>query len=191
MGGALASLAAKPVITRSNNPGDFLGSHRLAVSRTALDGRWDTARRSYFTGKLSRRAILIAGTGAVISKLEAVNTWTNNHVRYVEDQRLYGQTDYWADPRQTFRTAAGDCEDIALLKMQMLASAGIDRSAMFLVIARDLVRGADHALLIVRDGERFWMLDNSTNQLIDAQAGTADYRPIFSYGHNGKWLHGY
>jgi predicted transglutaminase-like cysteine proteinase len=61
---------------------------------------------------------------------------------------------------------------------------------MYLTIARDLARNADHALLIVKQDGRYWVLDNSTNQLLDARESN-DYRPILSYSSSGKWLHGY
>jgi predicted transglutaminase-like cysteine proteinase len=61
---------------------------------------------------------------------------------------------------------------------------------MFLVIARDLVRRADHALLVVRVDDEFLVLDNETDQILNAD-DVADYRPIMTYSGNRKWLHGY
>ena len=51
---------------------------------------------------------------------------------------------------------------------------------MFLVIARDLARNADHAVLVVRQDGRHWLLDNATDRLLDA-SGSFDYRPIMSF----------
>lgn len=170
-------------------PGEFLASRRLAVGHTTFDGQW--ARVSHATlgsGAVSRIGMASGLSG--LARLKAVNSWANAHVRYAEDRVLFGQADYWADARETLRRRAGDCEDIAILKLQLLAAAGVPREAMFLTIARDLVRHADHALLIVRDGGTFWILDNATDVLVDA-GPSADYRPIFSFGQNGKWLHGY
>jgi hypothetical protein len=59
---------------------------------------------------------------------------------------------------------------------------------MYLTIARDLVRHADHALLVVRHAGRFYLLDDSTDELLDGNLAN-DYRPILSFGE-GKWLHG-
>lgn len=120
-----------------------------------------------------------------------INGWVNGHIRQVEDQQLYRRADYWADARETLQTGLGDCEDIALLKMQMLASAGISRSNMYFVIAYDLVRRRDHALLVVRDGEQYWLLDNASTSVVDARSGDLGYRPILSFSSEGKWLHGY
>jgi predicted transglutaminase-like cysteine proteinase len=61
---------------------------------------------------------------------------------------------------------------------------------MILTIARDLVRNADHAVLIVRHDGRYYMLDNASDELFDASSAH-DYRPILSFGNSQTWLHGY
>ena len=58
-----------------------------------------------------------------------------------------------------------------------------------LTVARDLVRNADHAFLVVKSGERSLLLDNNTDRLLDASRDH-DYRPIMSFDAEGKWLHG-
>jgi len=164
--------------------GDFLGSRRLGVKRTGFDAQWNRVRR----GSL-HLAGLEAGKPDQ-ARIAAVNTWANTHVRYVEDRQLYGKADYWADARTTLKRGAGDCEDIAVVKMALLAGLGVKREDMYLTIARDLARNADHALLVVKDGERIWLLDNNTDRLLDGREAN-DYRPILSYSAGGKWLHGY
>jgi predicted transglutaminase-like cysteine proteinase len=74
--------------------------------------------------------------------------------------------------------------------MQLLSAIGVARSDMYLTIARDLVRNADHALLVVRHEGKYWLLDNATDELLDASK-SYDYRPILTYSETGKWLHGY
>jgi predicted transglutaminase-like cysteine proteinase len=60
---------------------------------------------------------------------------------------------------------------------------------MYLTIARDLARRADHAVLVVRLDGRYWMLDNATDRLLDAGA-SYDYQPVLSFSEDRKWLHG-
>ena len=170
--------------------GDFLASKRLPVTRTAFDAQW----RRVSSGGVSRRLAASAGHrnagGASQANLAAVNSWTNARVRFVEDRVQYGQADYWASAQSTLRRGAGDCEDIAIAKMQLLAAMGVPRSAMFLTIARDLARNADHAMLIVRSDTGTWLLDNATDEVLDASL-SHDFRPILSYSASGTWLHGY
>ncbi|MGD9664772.1 MAG: transglutaminase-like cysteine peptidase, partial [Novosphingobium sp.] len=90
----------------------------------------------------------------------------------------------------TLKMRKGDCEDIAIAKMQLLAAAGVPRNDMVLTIARDLVRRADHAVLIVKHEGRWLMLDNATDKVLDARY-SYDYRPVLSFSENKSWLHGY
>lgn len=171
-------------------PDDFLASKRLAVSRTGFDPQWNRVRRGSLPARL---AGVDAGKGSDRpgrAQLAAVNTWANTNIRFVDDIELFGKRDYWADARSTLRRRAGDCEDIAIAKMALLAGAGVRREDMYLTIARDLARNADHALLVVKAEGRYWLLDNNTDRLLDASEAN-DYRPILSYSAAGKWLHGY
>ncbi len=170
-------------------PEDFLASKRLPVSRTAFDAQWKRVSHAgvprNLAGSLARS---VPGDG--FARIAAVNAWTNANIRFVDDRVQYRKADYWAGASATLRRRAGDCEDIAITKLQLLAALGVPRSDMYLTIARDLARNADHALLVVRQGGKFWLLDNATSQLLDASQ-SYDYRPILSYSESGKWLHGY
>ena len=172
------------------NTEDFLASKHLAISHTAFDGAWDRVRRR----SLPRKAYVALGRSTSglgkTALLSAVNSWTNAKVRYVEDAQQYGQMDYWADARTTLARGEGDCEDIAIAKMQILAALGVAHSDMFLTIARDTVRHADHALLVVRAHDRMWLLDNASDQVLDASQ-SYDYRPILSFSSGKRWIHGY
>ena len=72
----------------------------------------------------------------------------------------------------------------------MLRAAGLADRDMYLVIAKDLVRRADHALLVVRSGGRMLVLDNGTNRILDAD-DISDYRPVLTFSATGAWTHGY
>jgi predicted transglutaminase-like cysteine proteinase len=185
------SFGFRPGLRTVPVPGeDFLASRRLPVSKTAFDAQWSRVSRGSLPRGLTAAlaSSLPAGNGA--ANLAAVNAWANARIRYVDDQVLYGKTDYWADAGATLKRGAGDCEDIAIAKLQLLAAMGVPRGDMYLTIARDLTRRADHALLVVKLDGKHWLLDNSTNLLLDARE-SYDYRPILSYSAAGTWLHGY
>ncbi len=181
---------AAPLLAPSSAPDAILASKRLAIRNTPFDREWNRVRGSGLSRSAAAR-VFGRGRGALsLTTLSAVNSWANTAIRYVEDRDLYGQADRWATAGETLRRRAGDCEDIAIVKMQLLASQGIDRDDMHLVIARDLVRGSDHAVLVVRLGDRNWLLDNATDELLDASL-SYDYRPIMSFSQGNKWIHGY
>ena len=171
-------------------PGDFLASKRLPIRHTSFDRDWNRVRGSGLSRNAAKSAVPLAVGGPSAATLTAVNRWTNSSIHYVDDRKLYGEADHWATAGETLRLREGDCEDIAIVKMQLLAAYGVKRENMSLVIARDLARGADHALLVVKLDGRMWLLDNSTDQLLDATQ-SYDYRPILSFSEGKKWLHGY
>lgn len=171
-------------------PDDFLASKRLPVSKTAFDAQWNRVRHAALPRGMAAGLLRSISGGGSRANLAAVNSWTNAHVRFVDDRVQYGRADYWAGARATLRRGSGDCEDIAIAKMQLLSAIGVARSDMYLTIARDLARNADHALLVVKLEGRYWLLDNATDELLDASQ-SYDYRPILTYSDSGKWLHGY
>lgn len=182
--GFITAIDRKP-----SSPEDFLGSKRIGIGRTMFDGDWNRVR----SGKVSRGQLaraVGARRGSGLELIGQVNRWANRSIRYVEDRDLWGKADQWSTASTTLKLGKGDCEDIAIAKMQLLAAAGVQRKDMVLTIARDLVRNADHAVLIVRHEGRYLLLDNSTDQVLDAGL-SYDYRPVLSFSENRSWLHGY
>ena len=185
----LAQLSSPIADTSLPGPNDFLASRRVPIAKTSFDASWDRVNRERGSVGRSTRQLLGQSEG-LEDKLATVNRWVNQRITYKEDSDLFGQADYWAGPRKTLRLGQGDCEDYALLKMHMLAAAGVPREDMFLTITRDLVRRADHAVLIVRTPDGFRMLDNASDTVLDASAAN-DYRPVLSFSGRKSWLHGY
>ncbi|ANY20961.1 Transglutaminase-like superfamily protein [Tsuneonella dongtanensis] len=185
---APTSGARSALSTLSFDPENFLASKRVRIGNTTFDRDWKRVRSETLSATQLKRHI-----GALPASREdaltAVNRWANQRIKYTEDSVQYGRSDFWAGARKTLKAGRGDCEDIALVKMQLLAAAGVPHDDMMLTIARDLVRNADHAVLIVRTDMGYRMLDNATDEVLDA-APSHDYRPILSFGNQTRWLHG-
>jgi predicted transglutaminase-like cysteine proteinase len=191
---ALAASRQMPDVTAARAPAiysqdDFLASKRVTIGRTMFDSSWDRVRSESISHKRMER-YLGKSAASGVKLLEQVNSWANQRIRYVEDKDLFGKADYWAGARTTLQLKLGDCEDIALVKMQLLAAAGVRREDMFLTIARDLARKADHAVLVVRTKEGYFLLDNSVDRVLEASE-SYDYRPVVSFNGKTSWLHGY
>ena len=165
-----------------------LGSRMVPIARTSFDAEWRRvgASRSNLSATLARVGADGGRTGLVAS----VNRWVNREIAHAEDIELFGKSDYWADAATTLRLGKGDCEDFALLKMELLAAAGVAREDMVLTLARDLIRRRDHAVLLVKDGDGWLMLDNVGSAPLDASQSHG-YRPVMSLGAKQSWLHGY
>lgn len=167
---------------------DFLSSRKVALGRTNFDAAWSrVSREKPRFGKLAGHLV---GEGMNLERqLDEVNRWVNQRIAYADDRQLFGKSDFWAGPKKTLQIGKGDCEDYALLKMHLLAAGGVRREDMFLTIARDLVRRADHAVLIVRTDKGYRMLDNATDTVLDATLAN-DYQPVLSFNDRRTWLHG-
>lgn len=171
---------------------NVFGSVALSIGRTPLDSKWQRAQASGLSGRAGPwRSVVGEARGLDQgAKIELVNSWVNRRVNFIDDSVRFKVADRWATATETLRAGQGDCEDYAIAKMKLLEAAGVARGDMFLVIAKDLVRRADHALLVVRNGDRLMVLDNNTDRIVDA-ATIRDYRPVMSYSAGKAWLHGY
>jgi predicted transglutaminase-like cysteine proteinase len=181
----------QPSIADSGRP-DIFGSVALAVGKTPLDQRWNDVRDARVNGKAGPWSKLLRSQRGQSREVQiaTVNAWVNARISFVDDIKAVGVSDQWASAAHSLKRGSGDCEDYAIAKMQLLRSLGVDASNMYLVIARDLVRQADHAMLVVRTDGQLLLLDNGTDDITDARAAQ-DYRPIMSYSGNQSWLHGY
>ena len=180
----IAIPAAAPTRQRIN----FLES-RLEVRKTPFDSQWrrvTTASRQAAITHAARSG----AHGVTRASVQTINSYVNRHVRYVDDRVLYKKADHWASASETLRRGAGDCEDYAIAKMQLLKRAGFAPDQMQLSVVRDLARNADHAILLVTVGNETVILDNMTDTLTNAESAQ-DYRPIMSFSANKKWLHGF
>ncbi len=175
-----------------NGRPDVFGSVAMAVGHTPLDQKWSKLRGVRVSGRSGpwRQMLSQARVMDPSRRIAEINHWVNARISFADDTQTYHVQDQWAGAAQTLQRGRGDCEDYAITKMQLLEAAGIDAGDMFLVISRDLVRQADHAVLVVRDSGRMVVLDNGTDRVLD-MAEVRDYRPIMSYNAKGAWLHGY
>jgi predicted transglutaminase-like cysteine proteinase len=168
---------------------DVFGSVALAVRRTPLDRRWHRVAQHRVRGSAAAYALSLRAS-TELDRLDAVNRYVNDRVQFDDDSSQYGRDDVWASAGDTLRRGRGDCEDYAIAKLQMLRAAGVADRDLYLVIARDVVRRADHALLVVRADGRLHVLDNGSDLIVDA-AAASDYRPIMTFSTRGAWTHGY
>lgn len=101
-------------------------------------------------------------TPDLLQQLFAINSYSNDRVKWTSDTELYGKTERWAYPLDR-----GDCEDIVLLKRRLLAKAGWPMSALLITTVED--RTADkgrHAVLTVRTDRGELILDNQTPEIL-------------------------
>ncbi len=123
---------------------------------------------------------------SVRDQVAGVNEYINS-VRYIEDNRNYGKSDYWATPIEFF-SKGGDCEDFAIAKFASLRALGFSADQMRIAIVQDKIKNIPHAILIVYTEDGTFVLDNQDKRARYAQ-DVNRYKPIFSINSTNWWLH--
>ena len=119
-----------------------------------------------------------------------VNAEVNASIAYRSDSDNYSKFDYWADAIETMSRSAGDCEDLAILKMWLLINLGVNPDDLYIVVVRSRRLAAQHAVLAVRKQGTFLILDSLAREIAPADE-IRDYIPVFSVNGRSIWLHGF
>ncbi len=121
-----------------------------------------------------------------ISQLRAVNRFANRWPSRTDEQN-YLRIDHWASPLN-FLQHSGDCEDYAILKYVSLRQLGFDAEQLRLVIVKDVLRDAAHAVLAVNIEEQVFILDNLF-QAVLPQERVTQYQPYYSVNEDTRFSH--
>jgi predicted transglutaminase-like cysteine proteinase len=159
-------------------------AHRLFVD--GCSGAQSACKTELF--KKLARLVASVGREPPITKIQKINAAVNVLVRYAPDRPSQGGADHWASFEETVTRGAGDCEDIALVKFWVLQATGVPAEDIHLLLARDTVKDADHAILVVQYAGHKLLLDNLGLHVTEASRVTA-YKPLISLGTNGTWIH--
>ncbi|HWK65682.1 MAG TPA: transglutaminase-like cysteine peptidase [Rhizobiaceae bacterium] len=122
-------------------------------------------------------------------KASTVNAAVNRLVSYRRDVDQYRSLDHWATPLETLSRQAGDCEDYAILKMALLEELGIPASGMSVVVLKDERRNLFHAILALRIGHEYLVLDNMRDQVL-RDSDLPHYAPFYSLNDGQAFIHG-
>ena len=158
-----------------------LAQQRYGARGGAVVGDWMNAL-SVFQGESEEQ------------RLRDVNEYFNRRLRFVDDQTLWGQGDYWATPVEALIKGGGDCEDFAVAKYFSLKLLGIPASKLRITYVRARIGGAAsditqaHMVLTyfsTPDAEPL-VLDNLVGEIRPASRRT-DLQPAFSFNTEGVW----
>jgi predicted transglutaminase-like cysteine proteinase len=117
------------------------------------------------------------------ARIGVINRAINLAIRPMSDLAQWGVADRWSAPLETLASGRGDCEDYAIAKYVALGEAGISEDDLRLVIVRDLSIAEDHAILAVREGEKWLLLDNRRLALL-ADNELQHAQPLFALNRN-------
>ncbi|KXJ45272.1 MAG: sulfate adenylyltransferase [Cycloclasticus sp. Phe_18] len=122
-------------------------------------------------------------------KLKRVNDFFNQHIEFVDDDYLWGVTDYWATPLEVLAKGAGDCEDYSIAKYFTLKELGVPESKMRITYVKAIELNQAHMVLTYfeRPGVVPVVLDN-LNPVIKLASKRQDLLPVYSFNGSGLWL---
>ena len=123
----------------------------------------DALRTNSAARQAARNFLAIVAQGRALSglaRIGIINRAVNLAIEPMSDMAQWGVPDRWSPPLETFTTGRGDCEDYAIAKYVALTAAGMPAQDVKLVIVRNIAANEDHAIVAVRNGGDWIMLDN-------------------------------
>lgn len=109
----------------------------------------------------TREAAVIAYSEKLLLDLRTVNAGVNGRIAQVKDREHWGVEDSW----NRAEDGQGDCEDIQLLKREILVRQGLPRRALLITVVLD-ENHEGHAVLMVRTTKGDLILDNKQNRVL-------------------------
>lgn len=138
-------------------------------------------------------SVLIDGSGALPEKdkLAAVNQFFNRQLRFVDDQRNWGQNDYWATPVEALVKGAGDCEDYSIAKYFTLRRLGIPSEKLRITYVKALNYNQAHMVLTyyASPSSDPLVLDNLIGEIRPASQ-RKDLLPVYAFNAEGLYTAG-
>ncbi len=119
-------------------------------------------------------------------RLELVNQFFNNRIRYSSDYETWGVGEYWASLDETLEKKAGDCEDYAIAKYFTLKAIGVDEEKLKLIQVRVLTTKVSHMVLAYCDSDVL-ILDNLIDDILPL-SDRSDIVPIMGFNRFGLWI---
>lgn len=138
----------------------------------------------------ARRFILIvdeARSRSGAAKIETANRLINTAIRYMSDLAQHAAVDVWSAPLASLNTGRGDCEDYAIAKYVVLREAGVPEQDLRILLVRDRKVREDHAVLTVRNGDKWSVLDNRT-LAVATDNELLQFTPLFALDNGGVSL---
>ena len=119
-------------------------------------------------------------------RIQSVQAFVNR-TAYIEDDALWGESDYWAAPGEFF-ARGGDCEDFAIAKYLSLRKLGFAADEMRIAVVRDTTQNQLHAVLLVEFRGDTLVLDNNAMRVLVWEQ-LPHYRPLYSFNEHDFRLH--
>jgi predicted transglutaminase-like cysteine proteinase len=132
-----------------------------------------------------RESIIALRGRSAIEQLEGINAAANERVSYITDYEHWGVRERWGFPVEALEEG-GDCEDIALLKMESLHLLGWPPERLFVLVGTSDLSGRTegHAVLLVMLEDGSQLILDSVTPWIEPPGDDHHFFPL--YAVNGE-----
>ena len=123
------------------------------------------------------------------TRLRYVNSFFNRFT-FKDDDTNWGEA-YWATPREFLTKDGGDCEDYAIAKYYALKELGVSAERMFLTVVGYHDKKGLHAILVVFEGNDYYVLDNLKKDTVYLNSTDKAFCPKQYYNEKMSKFHNY
>ena len=123
-----------------------------------------------------------------IDKITKVNNFFNLFT-FVDDIKLWGDSNYWATPMEFIGASGGDCEDFSIAKYFTLLQLGVEEDKMRITMVKATTVNQYHMVLAYYETPSSipLVLDNLDRTIKPATQRT-DLLPVYSFNGKQLWL---
>ena len=121
-------------------------------------------------------------------KLLKVNNFFNLF-RFIDDSKLWGESNYWATPMEFIGVNGGDCEDFSIAKYFTLLQLGVQEDKMRITMVKATTVNQYHMVLAYYETPASipLVLDNLDHEIKPAPK-RKDLLPVYSFNGKQLWL---
>lgn len=157
---------------------------KLAEAATKCDDRIEDCQSQQMTLWRTKIAELQGSSKRV--QMQAINRFLNGWRHIPEDDPANSDGE-WASPLE-FISNGGGSRDFAIMKYASLKELGFDPKSMRIVVARDVLRNKDHAVLSVGLRGKRYVLDSLNDTILEERLVNY-YVPLYSVNEKTRWAH--
>lgn len=129
-------------------------------------------------------------------KLKKINEFVNHKIRiFGNDIDIWGKSDYWATPLESFGREAGDCEDYSIAKYLLLRELGVPNDKLRLTYVRAQIGGPHSKIFQAHMVLSYYAVPNAEPLILDNMISDVriasrrtDLKPIFGFNSEGLWV---
>ncbi|WP_110459076.1 transglutaminase-like cysteine peptidase [Shewanella algidipiscicola] len=163
-------------------------THQLDANRitSTLESRYGER-----AGKRAKAWFKVLNEAQGLNELEKITKVNNffNLFRFVDDIKLWGDSNYWASPMEFIGVNGGDCEDFSIAKYFTLLQLGIDDDKLRITMVKATSVNQYHMVLAYYEtpGSIPLVLDN-LDRTIKPATQRNDLIPVYSFNGRQLWL---